>query len=86
MIIKKPTKKIFLIGCSRFARRHTADKHSQLRALNIILNTKSSWLNVKYKNSHNSSSNYGNTSYKYTPKKAYTILPTEFTDSSQGLF
>jgi len=42
-------------------------------------------LNVKYKNSHNSFSHYGNTPYRYAPKKATKIIPTEFIDLGQGL-
>ena len=87
MIIKKTTKKIFSIGCSRFARRHTAGKHFHPRVFNCILeNTKYSWLNVKYKNSRNSSSNYGNISCRYAPKKMYKIISTECIDPNQGLF
>jgi len=41
--------------------------------------------NVKYLDTHESSSHYGNTPYRYTPKTSMKIIPTEFVDFGQGL-
>jgi UDP-glucose 4-epimerase len=42
-------------------------------------------LNVKYLKESNSSDHYGNTPYRYSPKSAKKIVPTEFVDLGQGL-
>jgi len=42
-------------------------------------------LNVNYQNSQGSSSHYGNTPYRYTPKNAIKIIPTDYIDLGQGL-
>jgi len=42
-------------------------------------------VNVNYLDEHKSSSHYGNTPYRYTPKASMKIIPTEFVDLGQGL-
>jgi UDP-glucose 4-epimerase len=42
-------------------------------------------LDVKYLDINNETSHYGNTPYRYTPKKSKKIIPTEFVDLGQGL-
>ena len=41
--------------------------------------------NINYLDTHESSSHYGNTPYRYTPKTSMKIIPTEFVDFGQGL-
>jgi len=40
---------------------------------------------INYLDTHESSSHYGNTPYRYTPKTSMKIIPTEFVDFGQGL-
>jgi UDP-glucose 4-epimerase len=42
-------------------------------------------VNIDYLDEHKNSSHYGNTPYRYTPKTAMKIIPTEFVDLGQGL-
>jgi UDP-glucose 4-epimerase len=41
--------------------------------------------NIKYNISDSNEVHYGNTPYRYTPKKAKKIIPTEYVDFGQGL-
>jgi len=42
-------------------------------------------VDINYLDTHKSSSHYGNTPYRYTPKTSMKIIPTEFVDLGQGL-
>ena len=42
-------------------------------------------VDINYLDEHKSSSHYGNTPYRYTPKTSMKIIPTEFVDLGQGL-
>ena len=40
---------------------------------------------IKYNKSDHNEVHYGNTPYRYTPKRARKIIPTEYVDFGQGL-
>jgi len=51
----------------------------------LIFEIEGKEVKVNYLDEHNSSSHYGNTPYRYTPKTSMKIIPTEFVDLGQGL-